>query len=360
MAIADRRRRGLGDVSALRVSELSAAAEVDEVEEWNLETGVAVAAAEAELAEAEGRERREGLRRVLAAAASGSAVASVRSRAEAAIRRVETARRQHVPEPTPVVDHLDREAEIAALIERLPVGASKQEQELMESRLSTLASAPAARFRSQMISAKADFQFIEREIMDRVEMRRRAERLLETLDGLEGSEVDASRALLLRVAKGETPLLDSDVEAVVRAREAGAADYERRFVASKIEAAFRDCGFEVGSGFATDVFSGEEAYLGSSSDEHAVGVRLREGLVDLRLVRAEGVPDTRSDIDAEIAFCKDVGRVSAELYSRGVELELVSHQPPGAVDVEMVHAAKSALRPRSRHRSQARKRRLPR
>ena len=120
-------------------------------------------------------------------------------------------------------------------------------------------------------------------------------------------------------------------------------------MAGKIEDALKESGIEVGATFSTEVVGGDRAYAPArSSDEHAVEVRLRDGLVDLRLVRAAGESDARRDRDAETEFCKDVGRISAALHRQGVDLELISHRPPGAGEVEIVTAAQSTLTNRAR------------
>ena len=356
VASAARRRRGLREVFTLQINPLGRNTSIEDIESWNAQVSALVAGAEADLAEAELREGQEVFRRRFATAASGSVADGVLRRA-AADRKLGHAPRQPRRETDPVRpsgEDTDRIAEVAALIDVLPVGMSAEEGRAIDEALTRLAETPSAEFGSYLISTKAKMQSIRNAIADRSEMKRRGEELLASLEGLSGTEVDASRALLRRVVAGETTLLDTDIEAVTRARSAAGAESERRFVVSRIEEAFRASGFRVGEGFATDVVKGGETYIAArSSGEHAVGIRVRDRLVDLRLVRAVGNPDTRSDTSAEVAFCKDLGRVSAGLHGHGVFLELVDQQRPGAVPVEVVREAGPVLGARTRGRSRS-------
>ena len=296
-----RREHGLEDVFELGITDRPASGTVEDIEAWNGLASEAVARAEDSLAEAEHIERQQDIRAKIASAASSeTAQAILRSaEVEAAGNRATRSRRPSPEGPTST--GVDRESVIAALIEALPAGITPSERDALEAQILGLAGAPQAEFGSRLVAAKAEMQTVERAAEARAESRRQARELLATLHGLEGADVDACRALLRRAEAGETPLLSTDVSAVVQARTAAEADYERRFVASRIEAAFYEAGLDVGPGFATDVLSGEETYVAArSSDEHAVGVRVRDGLVDLRLVRASGAPDTRLDTDAEV------------------------------------------------------------
>ena len=357
-----RRTHGLSDVFDLRIAKAPASATIEDIEAWNSSASQAVVRAEKSLAEAEQSERQQHIRdQVSEAATSDTAQAILRS-AKAEAERHSVARQpraRHAPPRT--AEPAERLAAISALIEDLPAGISEEERDALEEQVIGLAQAPHAEFGSRLVAAKAEAQRVGRAAAQRAEVRQRARRLLETLHGLDGTEVDACRVLLRRAIAGETPLLDTDVEAVQQARAAAEADYERHFVASQIEAAFRGSGLEVGPGFSTEILGGEETYAASrSSSEHAVAVRLREGLVDLRLVRAEGTPDAQFDADAEVEFCKDFGRVSAHLHEQGVQLELVSHQRPGAVAVDVVPEARQVLAVKRRSRAQPSARVRPR
>ena len=358
-ALSARQRLGLPDVSEWRLTKTSAKASTGEIEVWNVEAQAALARAESELDEVEQSEHQQAMRRRLADVSSSSAAERIRHRAavEAACDDVGQQAAETENPCGPPADSIDRDAEIAALIDRLPIGATSEERSAIDRKISMLANTTTVEFDSVAIAAKAEIQRVERAIAGRVEERRRAEGLLTTLEGLEGAEMDESRALLCRVIAGSTPLLDADVRRMTQARTAAAADFERRFVATKIEDALRDSGIDVGAEFATDMIDGGRAYAAArSSDEHAVEVRLRDGLVDLRLVRAEGASDANRDRDAEVEFCKDVGRVSAAMHASGVTLETVSHRPPGSVAVEVVPGARPAAEARPRRRAKPRER----
>ncbi len=350
-----RRQKGLSEVFHLEIAKSPASDATEDVEAWNNLASEAVASAEKSLARAEQSERQQDIRAKIASVASSDTAQAILRRAEAEAVRGRTARRTPAERAAERVGaEADRESVVAALIEAVPAGISTQERDCLEQQILGLAGASQAEFGSCLVAAKAEMQRIERSAAERSESRRRARELLASLHGLDGDEVDACRSLLHRAIAGETPLLSTDAAAVVQARTAAEADYERRFVASRIEAAFRESGLDVGAGFATEVLSGEEAYLPArASDEHAVGVRVRDGLVDLRLVRAEGAPDVQLDADAEVEFCKDFGRFSAHLHDQGVGLELVSHQRPGAVAVDVVPQARQALATHRRRRSEA-------
>jgi len=356
IADAARRARGLREVFKSQISRLRDNASIEELEAWNTQVATLVAGAEADLAEAERGESQDEFRRRFAMAASGNVAEEVRRRA-VADRQHAQASRHSVGEPDlfdSSVESIDRSAEITALIDMLPVGMSAEEGRTIDDGLSRLAEASLAEFGSYLIAIKAEMQSIRRAIADRLEMKGHGEELLASLEGLSGIEIDASRALLRRVVTGETTLLDTDVAVVARARSAAAAESERRFVASKIEEAFRESGFRVVAGFATDVVKGGEAYIAArSSGEHAVSVRVGDGLVDLRLVRAVGNSDARSDTGAEVEFCKDIGRVSAGLHGLGVHLQLVTHLRPGSVPVDVVREAEAVVRVRKRARSRS-------
>ena len=350
---AARRKAGRTGTPRLQLGSISQLTRTAEIEAWNTEAEGALARAESELAEVERSERQQDIRDRIAAVASGSAAESIRQAAAAAGDTSEPSEPHGSESPAgPATAETDRKAEIAALIDRLPRGATAQERDAIDEQISGLAEAPMAEFGSRLVGVKAEMQRIERAIASRAETGRRAEQLLKTLDGLEGAEIVESRALLQRALSGETPLLDADVERVARARSAASAEFERRLVAAKVEEALRSSGIEVGAGFATDVVNGDKAYAAArSSDEHAVELQLHDGLVDMRLVRASGASDARLDTEAEVEFCKDVGRVSSALHSQGVDLELISHQPPGASTVEVVPRALSALATRRRGRA---------
>ena len=357
-ALAARRGTGLADALEWQLASVSPSAATTEIEAWNVRAARALDRAESELAEVERNERQQDIRSKVAAVASGAAAEQIRRQAAATAGAGEPRRADESPTPA---DEVDRQAEIDLLVDRLPLGATAQERDAIEEQISELARAAGAEFGSRLVGVKAEMQRIERDAAARAETSRRAEQLLRTLDGLEGAEIIESRGLLQRALSGETALLDSDVERVARARSTAAADFERRLVATKIEEALRLSGIEVGAGFATDVVDGEKAYAAArSSDEHAVEFQLRDGLVDMRLVRASGASDARRDTEAEIEFCKDVGRVSSTLHSRGVDLRLVSNQPPGASAVEVVPRAQSALAERRSSRAKPLERRRKR
>ena len=352
-----RRRLGLADVSSRPLRDVPTVdSSTAEIEAWNREAEAAIQRADTELAELEQNERQLAMRRRLAAVASGRAAERIRRQAAdtALPDAIKTRAAREAPFGPVVADadplaEIDRKAELAALIDRMPAGATSQESAALDEALTCLTESTDAEFNSRLITANAEMQRVERTIAARAETRQRAEELLETLDGFKGAEMDECRTLLRRVIAGETSLLDTDVKRVARARVAAVADFERRLVAERIERALRDAGMDVGTAFATDVVNRDRAYAPArSSKEHAVEVHLRDGLLDMRLVRAAGAPDAQLDTQAEIEFCKDVGRVSAALHSRGVDLELISHQPPGAVSVEVVPDAQSALDMRMR------------
>lgn len=351
---AARRKAERTDVWEWQLGSVSLSAGTAEIETWNIEAAAALAAAESELAGVELSERQQDIRSRIAAVASGRIAELIRR--DAAAKEAGTDEPRHPAEsgsPGATVTADDaRHREIAALIDRLPVGATAEERDAIGEQIAGLAAA-TTEFDSRLVGIKAEIQRVERAIGSRAEVRRRAEQLLGTLDGLEGAEIAESRGLLQRVISGQTPLLHADVERVARARSAATDDFERRIVATRIEEALRLSGIEVGAGFATDVVKGEKVYAAARSfDEHAVELQLRDGLMDMRIVRASGTPDPRRDTAAEVEFCEDVERVSSELRSRGVDLTLISNQPPGAISVEVVPRAHAALSARRRGRAQ--------
>ena len=368
LAWAARRRTGSTIALRRRLAEQPPDTDTAALEAWNRRTEEALTRAEAELAELELGEHKENLRRRIGAVSSGSTAERIRRRAaEATSGDAAHKRDAQAPPSRPVIADtdqsagVDRQAELAALVDRMPEGATPQESAALDRAIRRLAESTETEFGSRLITAKAQMQQVERNIAARAESRQRAEALLRTLDGFDGTEIDEARTLLQRVIAGETPLLDSDIERVAQARTTAAAEFERRLVAARIEEALRDAGIEVGPAFATDVVTRDRAYAAArSSQEHAVEVRLRDGLLDMRLVRAAGAPDARLDTEAETEFCKDVGRVSAALHDQGVDLELISHQPPGAVSVEVVPDAQPALDTQARRHTKPNERKRQR
>lgn len=357
-----RRRNGLSQVFDLKIPKDPASDATEDLEAWNSLARQAVTGAEHGLAQTEQQEFQQEIQAKVSSMASSETAQAILRRADIEATSAPTARRPRAEQSAGRGGtNTDRESAIAGLLEALPARISPSERDRLEQQVLGLAGASQAEFGSCLVAAKAEMQRIERAAAERSESRRRARELLATLHGLEGDEVDACRSLLQRAITGETPLLSTDTATVARVRKAAEADYERSFVASRIEAAFRESGLQVGPGFTTEVLSGEEAYVAArGSDEHAVGVRVRDGLVDLRLVRAEGAPDARLDADAEVSFCKDFGRVSAHLHSQGVGLELISHQRPGEMAVDVVPRARRALAARQRRRDESRARARPR
>lgn len=355
---AARRKAERTDPWEWQFGSVSQSAGTDEIEAWNVEAAKALAQAESELAEIEQEERQQDVRDKIAAVASGRVAESIRR--DATADATGTGEPREAESEMPVAEDA-RYREIDALIDRLPLDATVQERDLIDEQISGLVGTSGDEFDSRLVGVKAEIQRIERAVAGRAEKNRRAEQLLRSLDGLDGAEIVESRGLLQRVLAGETSLIDADVERVLSARAAATADFERRFVATKIEEALRVSGIEVGAGFATDVVNGEKAYAAArSSDEHAVEFQLREGLVDMRVVRASGVRDERRDTEAEIEFCKDVGRISSVLHDQGVDLALVSNEPPGTTAVEIVPRAHTALAARRRGRAKPRERRRKR
>ena len=359
---AARRRAGRTDVWEWQMGSVSRSAGTAEIEAWNIEAAKALASAESELAEVERSERQQDIRGRIAAVASGRVAELIRR--DAATKATGTGESREAESETPgmvMTDDDARHRDIAALIDRLPIGATVQERDTIDEQITGLAGATDDEFGSRLVGVKAEMQRIERAAASRSETSQRAEHLLRSLDGLEGAAIIESRGLLRRALSGETPLIDADVERVLSARSTASADFERRLVATKIEEALRSSGIEVGAGFATDAVNGEKAYAAArSSDEHAVELQLGDGLVDMRLVRAAGTSDARRDTEAEIEFCKDVGRISSALQDQGVDLALISNQPPGAVAVEVVPCAQAVLAARRRGRAEPRERKRKR
>ena len=360
--LAARRRAERTDAPEWELGSVSRSAGTSEIEAWNSEAAAALDQAESELAEIERGERQQDIRSRIAEVASGRVAELIRRDAASGTADADQDAAGEPETPgTTATDDGARHGEIAALIDRLPLGATAQERDAIDEQVSELAEATGDEFGSRLVGVKAEMQQIERAVAARAETRHRAEQLLRSLDGLEGAEIIESRGLLQRVLADETSLIDADVKRVVSARSAATADFERQLVATKIEEALRVSGIEIGAGFATDVVNGEKAYAAArSSDEHAVEFQVSDGLVDMRLVRASGTRDARRDTEAEIEFCKDVGRISSALHDQGVDLALVSNQPPGAAAVEVVPRAHTALAARRRRRAEPGERRLKR
>ena len=334
---------------------LSADTPLEGLESWIESATVAQRRSEAYLNEAKRSERRHLARRLIRERMSvGSAEIGKQVVVEQGERASSRERNGH-PSQLEKEESINRQAEIEALVEMFPVESSSRGQARINSILERLAGASTIEFPSLVVAAKAEIRSVERSVAQRRERHRRAGELLRGLDGLPGLEVDAARSRLQRVLDGRTELLQVDVDFAHRARSTGVKEIERRYMATQLHQAFRETGVMVGSEFVSEVLNRDEAYLASRfSADHAVAVRLSEGLVDLRVVRGAGHPDPKRDYRAQVEFCKDVDHLRAELRRREVNLEMVNHHPPGTVPVDLVPDARRVLRRRYHGEERAR------
>ena len=319
---------------------LSAEDDLDALEAWLDRVAGVQGALDGTVAEMERQERIRHIRKMINESMSGVAAQAIRERAEA--EGESAGQEQWVREQKRIEESMRvRQVEMAALAERFPSGTSPQQEDHLNALVTALTGVSEAEFPSRLVAVKAEMQAVGREISKCREMISRGKDLLRGLYGLPGPEVLAARKRLERVVAGETPLLDVDVEYVARARAAGLEEDARRYVASQLRDALRNLGINVGPAFTTAVLQRSETYVPARfSGEHAMGVTLVNGKLDMRVVRAAGHSDPNKDFDAQLNFCKDVGKISAAMSNADLSLALVEHKPPGIEDIEGTYKEK--------------------
>lgn len=315
------------------------------IEAWCAGVAPLVAEATALMAQVEQGERASALANTLAAIESDPAVAQIRRRAADA--RAARQAQEHLADAPPGVSESAKDkatllAEIELLVSRLDPDSTSDERDLIEACARDVAAGVFGS--SGLVELGSLVQKIGRTCDQRRRSVAEAERLLVSLDGLTGSAVEWARRLLANVRSGGVALLDVDAVRIAEVRAKAEDELRRLYVAEQLAVAFASAGCEIEQGFKTDVTSGSPAYIASrESSEHAIEVILHGSTVDLRVVRATGSSDAKSDTAAEVSFCRDLGTVSAQLHRRGVDLTLLSHEPAGALAVEIVPGAGAVI-----------------
>jgi hypothetical protein len=243
-------------------------------------------------------------------------------------------------------------AEVSRTLAAVDPEATQAEREKVASAASAIMDGDRAAAPTLLTDLKASVQAIGRAASRRRADRSRAEDLLRELDGIEGPEgnpeVGDLRALLQRVANGETPLVNSDADRVADVRARAIAEEDRRYVAQEVAAAFGDLGYEVHGSFAKELSSGEPAYaFTNAAPNHAAEFRLDDGRFTFRLVRVGQTVDASREEEMESSLCKAVGAMSARLGEDGVSFEVDDHRPAGADPVPFSPAA-AQLRTRTK------------
>lgn len=189
-----------------------------------------------------------------------------------------------------------------------------------------------------------------------------AQRLLVSLEGLDGPEVDEERRLLDRVIVGTTPLTSGDRARVAGVRERAIAAEDRRYLAERLADALGALGYETGVAFVEALSAEGSAYAPvAGAPQRAAELRLVRGRYHYRLVHTEPDVDPSDDTAGEVELCKAMGHASARLAEHGVGLTADEHHPSGTAPLEYVPAAAAARtseRPRGAEALRARRRDL--
>ena len=341
-----RARRARGRRSAVSVPTAGArpadSASTEDHNRWADSLEAQLRLAEGALAAAETEDRAAALAAHLKAVASSSApaaryVAPAASSSATPAPTATSAAAAAVPEeeaPEVVA------ATVAGVVSRLTPDATAAERATVE-RLAEEAVTAAAGHRATLVTElKFRVQDIAKAASRRAEQARRAERLLRTLDGIDGAEVDDLREGLQRVCAGRAELAGTDETRVATARAKAIAEEDSRYVGAELAAAFANLGYQVDDLLATASSGGGVAYAFlPGSDDHAVELRFEHGRYDYRVVRATEASDPVDDAQLEQGVCKDVGLVTAAAYQRGIRTTLSNHRPPGSAPVPYIAAA---------------------
>lgn len=169
---------------------------------------------------------------------------------------------------------------------------------------------------------------------------RTARRFLGRIDALNGSLHTALRQELEQVSSGETMLS----EALRNDAEVAMAAAERTYAGDVLRETLERLGYDVQEGFDTLFDQGGETFFQHPSwGEHHVRVSVdtRRARLNFNVVRygdAEQATDDQIGRDKEIeeSWCDKVPALLSELEGRGVAIDLIKQQAPGAVAVQVI------------------------
>ena len=238
---------------------------------------------------------------------------------------------------TPSVPARDRIAEALAA---MPASASDSEIEMIRAMVTGARPQDASQ-----VLARVRYEVQRLQDRDRrtVANRRMLEELQAELDGLDGDEVARTRGMLRGLDPQDAPPNGlRDLVAAVRAR----ADAERDAIFARAAAhdVLRELGYDVGEDFATAV-PREGALIDLPAHAvHGIRVRTRDGRLLFNVVRfdKEHRRNAADDTEAETAFCKDFTEFKRRMDERGIELDMLRADLPGAAPVEVVSVRRAS------------------
>lgn len=245
----------------------------------------------------------------------------------------------------------DRALEIAELVasqlRAFPVEATNEERSSVEDLAERTAGMGPGHQNMMLTELKVRIQKVKAAVALRADAARRAEELLRSLDGLEGSEISDLRALLAQARAGATQLLDADETRIAAARAKAIEDDDREYVASALARSFASLGYEVEQQFADGSASDGPVFaFMPDSPAHAVEMRLEGGSYVYRLVRTADRSDPVRDAALEAKLCGDIGAISAAVGAEGLRMTLDEHHQPGMAAVQYVPEAGNRRRAR--------------
>jgi hypothetical protein len=97
-------------------------------------------------------------------------------------------------------------------------------------------------------------------------------------------------------------------------------------------------GFAIGPDFVTAVPRDGALVDLPEDSRHAIRIRVRNGQLLFNVVRfdEQGRRNPDEDAEAERKFCDDFSKFNAGMRERGVNLDLLRADPPGALPVEVL------------------------
>jgi hypothetical protein len=247
--------------------------------------------------------------------------------------------------------------EVARVLARLPGSATQDAVASCNSLATKCLTAVRATDREQLLAALR--LAVQRE-SDRARTvaanRTKIGALYAELDGLAGRDVEVVRGLLKGAALDEP--VTPDLEArVLAARNAAREELDREFVLGAAAEALAQLGYSIGEDFITAVPEGGGLVDLPHSARHGVMVRERDGQLLVNVVRYDstGNREPADDTAAEESFCTDFDAVRSILAERGVELDMLRADAPGATPMQVVPgrtrpARRSSAAPRPRER----------
>jgi hypothetical protein len=320
-----------GRLPAIAFGEASTA----ELASWSERVERQVADLESEAGSARSEARAAELTSQLQAmAASGELATAYVRRGPAASESGASTGRKSRPEPEgDELDELLRSVE--HVVARVHPEATDADRARVDSTAQALVVGGRVDRRTLLVELKAVVDDIARACEVRAEQRRKAEMLVQSLDGVVGPDVDDARQLLDRVIAGSTSLSDADVERVARIRARAIALEDQRYVAEHLAAAFVELGYELDPGaFASDLVREGSAYaFVDEGDDHAVELELKDGRYAFRIVHTADGADASRDEALELELCKGVGAISAGARDLGVVMTLEGHAAAGATPI---------------------------